>query len=106
MVADMSVGHHTTRRSRIPPHRQANRRYNPRSKIVRRHDAARGAGMAITPKLTTADELLLLPDDDFRHELVRGELRSTPPPGFEHGKLSNRLGRRLGPYVELHHLGE
>jgi hypothetical protein len=31
--------------------------------------------MALTGKLMTADELLRLPDDGMRHELVAGELR-------------------------------
>jgi len=62
--------------------------------------------MAITPKLMTADELLDLPDDGMRHELVRGELRTMAPPGYGHGKLASRIDRRLGPYVETHRLGE
>ena len=32
----------------------------------------------------TADELLAMPDDGFRYELVRGELRKMPPPGYDH----------------------
>jgi Uma2 family endonuclease len=41
--------------------------------------------MAVERKTMTAEELLRLPDDGMRHELVDGELRSMPPTGWEHG---------------------
>jgi hypothetical protein len=31
--------------------------------------------MDVVRQQVTADELLLMPDDSFRHELVKGELR-------------------------------
>ena len=62
--------------------------------------------MAITPKLMTANELLHLPDDGFHHELIRGELTTMAPPGFQHGRFSSRFDRRLGNYVEANGLGE
>ncbi|MDP8923370.1 MAG: Uma2 family endonuclease [Chloroflexota bacterium] len=62
--------------------------------------------MAIQPKLMTADELLRLPRDGKRHELVRGELRTMPPAGFEHGKWTSILDRSLGNFVAAHGLGE
>jgi hypothetical protein len=34
--------------------------------------------MSTTPVLVTADELFMLPDDGFRYELVKGELRRMP----------------------------
>ena len=37
--------------------------------------------MATTTKLMTAEELLEMPDDGFRYELVRGELVKMPPTG-------------------------
>ena len=37
--------------------------------------------MAIQPGLVTAEELMALPDDGLRRELVRGEVRKTPPTG-------------------------
>ena len=33
----------------------------------------------------TAEELLRMPDDGFRYELVKGELRKMPYAGNEHG---------------------
>jgi Uma2 family endonuclease len=39
----------------------------------------------------TADELLSLPDDGMRHELVEGELTMMPPPGAEHGGVQALL---------------
>jgi Uma2 family endonuclease len=54
------------------------------------------ASMAATaPTLTTAEELLLIPDDGMRHELVRGELRVMPAPGFRHGHIAARMARLL-----------
>jgi Uma2 family endonuclease len=50
--------------------------------------------------VTTADELLYMPDDGMRHELVRGELRTMTPAGFEHGRVAVRLGRLLDAHVE------
>lgn len=35
----------------------------------------------------TADELRRMPDDGLRHELIRGELRTMPPPGYLHGRI-------------------
>jgi Uma2 family endonuclease len=61
--------------------------------------------MAITPRLMTADELLLLPDDGHRHELVRGELRTMSPTGWEHGDHTSVLDGSLGAYVRAHRLG-
>jgi Uma2 family endonuclease len=54
----------------------------------------------------TADELFRLPDDGHRHELMRGELRTMAPPGYQHGKFSSRVDRRLGDFVETNRLGE
>jgi Uma2 family endonuclease len=69
--------------------------------------ALRGrAPMAVEPKLMTAEELLRLPSDNRRHELVMGELRTMSPTGFEHGGTTSKLDRSLGHYVEMHHLGQ
>ena len=62
--------------------------------------------MAVEPRVMTAEELLRLPDDGMRHELVCGELRSMPPTGWEHGRVTSRFDRSLGPFVEAHGLGE
>ena len=53
----------------------------------------------------TAEELLRMPDDGYRYELVRGELVKMPPTGEEHGYLAMELGSRLADYVRTHRLG-
>lgn len=62
--------------------------------------------MAVTPGLMTADDLLRLPDDGARYELVRGELRTMAPSGWGHGKFASRVDRSLAPHVEANGLGE
>ena len=43
--------------------------------------------------LMTPDEFLVYPLSDVKAELVRGELRVTPPPGGPHGRAAtNRRG--------------
>jgi Uma2 family endonuclease len=64
--------------------------------------------MAMTaPTVTpvTAEELLLLPEDGFRYELIRGELVKMPPPGYEHGAIAARFTARLFLHVEEQDLG-
>ena len=50
--------------------------------------------------LMTADELLALPDDGCRHELVNGELRSMIPSGSEHSVITARLARLVDTFVD------
>ncbi len=57
-----------------------------------------------TPTVT-AEELLRMPDDGFRYELVRGELRKMAPAGHTHGNVAMRIGWRLAQHVEVHDLG-
>jgi Uma2 family endonuclease len=61
--------------------------------------------MATTTQQMTADELLRMPDDGFRYELVRGELRKMAPAGHEHGMVGMRFGWRLAQHVETNNLG-
>jgi Uma2 family endonuclease len=53
----------------------------------------------------TADDLLQLPDDGWRYELVRGELRKMAPSGDEHGAITMSIGGSLNQYVKTHNLG-
>lgn len=53
----------------------------------------------------TAAELMRLPEDGNRYELVRGELVAMAPAGFLHGVIVDRIGRRIGDYVEQYSLG-
>jgi Uma2 family endonuclease len=53
----------------------------------------------------TADELLRLPDDNMRHELVKGELRTMAPGGAEHGFVEGELLGVVREYVRARKLG-
>lgn len=53
----------------------------------------------------TADELLRLPDDGNRYELVRGEVRRMTPAGGEHGRVAVNVTLSLGAHVRSHRLG-
>ena len=61
---------------------------------------------ATRTRLMTADELLDMPDDGWRYELIRGELIRMSPAGNRHGKFAMRMGTPLGVYVEDNDLGE
>ncbi len=54
----------------------------------------------------TAEELLNMPDDGFRYELVRGDLRKMSPSGYVHGKIAMSIGSPLEVYVKANGLGE
>jgi len=56
--------------------------------------------------LMTAEELLQLPDDDLRHELINGELITMPLPKLPHGRSATRLGLQLAQFVVENELGE
>jgi Uma2 family endonuclease len=61
--------------------------------------------MAVVRQQVTADELLHMPDDGFRYELVRGELRQMNPAGNVHGRVTMSFAWRLARYVEENQLG-
>ena len=42
-------------------------------------------------RITTAEELMDMPDDGYRYELVRGELRKMAPAGSEHGEIASDI---------------
>lgn len=55
--------------------------------------------------LMTADELLRLPHDGWRYELVRGELKKMSPSGGRHGHVAANLIVSLMNHVKRNHLG-
>lgn len=61
---------------------------------------------AAEPKLITADELLHLPYDGMRHELIHGELRTMTPAGYHHGRIVFRLTGLVWSFLENDPLGE
>ncbi len=62
--------------------------------------------MAVQERLYTAAELLMLPHDSNRYELVQGHLIEMSPTGDVHGRLTMRLAVRLAVFAEQHALGQ
>ena len=62
--------------------------------------------MTTTRKLVTADELLLMPREDKRYELVRGALIEKMPTGDPHRIAVFRIANALGNYIEANDYGE
>ena len=58
-----------------------------------------------TAPMMTVDEFLTLPTSERKLELVRGELRVTPPAGAPHGVAGANLVIALGTFVKRHALG-
>jgi len=53
----------------------------------------------------TADELLQLPEDGWKYELVQGELRKMSPTGEDHGYVAGKIMVSLGSFVYERNLG-
>lgn len=62
--------------------------------------------MTAAARHMTADDLLRMPDDGFRTELVRGKLVQRPYIGFDYGVLGSRIWGRLSLHINAHELGE
>jgi Uma2 family endonuclease len=62
--------------------------------------------MTTETKATTAEELLRMPDDGLRRELIHGEVKTMAPAGHQHGKVAQRIAALLWQYVAAHKLGE
>lgn len=58
------------------------------------------------PVLMTAEELLRLPEDEWRYELVDGRLVRMSPTGREHGRVAMTLLRAIDRFVEEQQIGE
>lgn len=61
--------------------------------------------MATQLRTMTADELLAMPEDGIRRELVAGELREMTPAGFQHGRIAGNIAGELRAFVKAHRLG-
>ena len=61
--------------------------------------------MTTATRLMTAADLLALPDDGKRYELIRGELIEMAPSSHNPSRVGMRFGRRIGNFVEEHDLG-
>jgi Uma2 family endonuclease len=53
----------------------------------------------------TYDDLLRLPDDGLRHELIDGEHFVTPSPSWKHQVVAANLHRLVAPYIYEHRCG-
>ncbi len=62
--------------------------------------------MSTVTRRITADDLLRMPDDGYRTELVRGKLIQRPYIGFDYGVLGGRIWGRLSLHVSAHELGD
>lgn len=61
--------------------------------------------MTVSTKLMTADELLMLPDDGKRYELIEGVLNEMSPAGAAHGFVALNAAVMLRQFVHSHGLG-
>lgn len=61
--------------------------------------------MAVAHKPVTAEELLKMPDEGLRSELVRGEVRRMAPAGNVHGRIAINVTIPLGQHVRDNDLG-
>ena len=61
--------------------------------------------MSVIKTLTTADELLHLPDDGYRYELMKGEVIRMAPSGSEHGATAVNITLPFAQHVKENALG-
>jgi len=61
--------------------------------------------MTVTGSRASAEELLRMPSDGFRYELVRGDVRKMAAAGHRHGRVTINLTIDLHQYVKAHGLG-
>ncbi len=61
--------------------------------------------MTTAKKLLTADDLLAMPDNGMRRELIRGELFEMPPAGDDHGFVGEEISWRVGTHIRQRRLG-
>ena len=62
--------------------------------------------METTTERTSAEQLLRMPDDGHRYELVRGRLKKSSPLTHLQGRIAARIGLALFEHVSAHNLGE
>ena len=60
--------------------------------------------MVMTKKPLTAADMLAMPEDGKRYELVRGELIEMPPPSIWHSVVVGQIGWVIGGYIRRNNL--
>ena len=61
--------------------------------------------MTTAKKPLTANDLLAIPDDGMRRELIKGELVEMPPAGDSHGFVGNEASWRMSSFIHQNGLG-
>jgi Uma2 family endonuclease len=61
--------------------------------------------VAVEKTLVTAEELLAMPDDGRRRELIDGEVRTMAPAGDEHGDIEAVISGHLFVHLRAHPIG-
>ena len=61
--------------------------------------------MSTANQLMTAEQLWTMPHNGLRHELIKGELKTMPPSGGEHGVVGVNLTLPLALHVKTNQLG-
>ncbi len=56
--------------------------------------------MVTKSRMVSVEEFMALPNDGNRHELVRGEIHSMPPPKWKHGAIEAGLMTKINGYIE------
>ena len=54
----------------------------------------------------TAEQLLHMPSDGYRYELIAGELHKMSPGGWRHGDVGGWLHGLIGSYLIQHRIGK
>ena len=62
--------------------------------------------MSVATRPVSYEDLLQLPDDGNRYEIIDGVLYVSPPPSRRHQKLAYRFVRLLGEEVDRGAIGE
>ena len=61
--------------------------------------------MSVVTERVTADDLISMPDDGHRYELVQGELRKMAPAGGPHGVVAGNVFLSLANHIKAAGLG-
>lgn len=61
--------------------------------------------MSVQTRPLTADELLRMPDEGHRHELIRGDVVPMPLPGGRRGQIAMEIAWRLNSHGKANGLG-
>lgn len=58
-----------------------------------------------TTQQVTAEDLLQMPSDGFRYELLKGELKKMAPASHQHGRITMNISGPLDHHVRSNNLG-